>query len=75
MTAQKLDGTATLKTIKAELTERVARLKERGYTVVETPLTAFQRSGGSACCLTLRLDYRLAVAMAAVPAAKAARRG
>lgn len=30
MTAQKLDGTATLKTIKAELTERVARLRERG---------------------------------------------
>jgi N-dimethylarginine dimethylaminohydrolase len=51
-----------------------ARLTERGYTVVETPLTAFQRSGGSACCLTLRLDYRLAAAMAAVPAAKAARR-
>ncbi len=48
-----------------------ARLKERGYTVVETPLTVFQRSGGSACCLTLRLDY---AAMAAMPAAKAARR-
>ena len=30
MTAQILDGTATLKTIKAELTERVAALKERG---------------------------------------------
>lgn len=30
MTAQKLDGTAALKTIKAELTERVARLRERG---------------------------------------------
>ncbi|WP_148614134.1 bifunctional methylenetetrahydrofolate dehydrogenase/methenyltetrahydrofolate cyclohydrolase [Nocardioides rubriscoriae] len=30
MTAQKLDGTATLKTIKAELTERVARLRGRG---------------------------------------------
>ena len=30
MTAQKLDGTATLKTIKAELAERVAKLKERG---------------------------------------------
>ena len=30
MTAQKLDGSATLKTIKAELTERVARLRERG---------------------------------------------
>src|SRR4051795_9615490 len=30
VTAQKLDGTATLKAIKAELTERVARLRERG---------------------------------------------
>ena len=36
-----------------------ARLRERGYTVVETPLTGFQRSGGSACCLTLRLDHRV----------------
>ena len=32
MTAQILDGTATLKTIKAELAERVAALKERGIT-------------------------------------------
>ncbi len=30
MTAQRLDGAATLKTIKAELTERVAKLAERG---------------------------------------------
>ena len=30
MTAQKLDGSATLRAIKAELTERVARLRERG---------------------------------------------
>jgi methylenetetrahydrofolate dehydrogenase (NADP+)/methenyltetrahydrofolate cyclohydrolase len=30
MTAHKLDGTATLKTIKAELAERVAALKQRG---------------------------------------------
>lgn len=33
-------------------------LEERGYAVVETPLLAFLRSGGSACCLTLRLDHR-----------------
>jgi hypothetical protein len=33
-------------------------LQERGYRVVETPLDAFQRAGGSACCLTLRLDHR-----------------
>ncbi len=32
MTAQILDGTATLKNIKAELTERVAKLRERGIT-------------------------------------------
>jgi len=34
------------------------RLEERGYAVVQTPLHAFMRSGGSACCLTLRLDRR-----------------
>ena len=32
MTAQILDGTATLRTIKAELTERVAALREHGVT-------------------------------------------
>jgi N-dimethylarginine dimethylaminohydrolase len=31
-------------------------LNARGYAV-ETPLHAFLRSGGSACCLTLRLDH------------------
>jgi N-dimethylarginine dimethylaminohydrolase len=35
-------------------------LGDRGYVVVETPLHAFLRSGGSACCLTLRLDHRSA---------------
>src|SRR5262245_59011526 len=50
------------------------RLNDRGYKVVKTPLTAFLRSGGSACCLTLRLDHRSA-AVPAVPATtvKAAR--
>jgi N-dimethylarginine dimethylaminohydrolase len=33
-------------------------LQESGYTVIETPLHAFLRSGGSASCLTLRLDHR-----------------
>lgn len=33
-----------------------AQLAERGYRVVATPLTSFLRSGGSAFCLTLRLD-------------------
>jgi N-dimethylarginine dimethylaminohydrolase len=35
-----------------------AALAERGYQVVTTPLTSFLRSGGSAFCLTLRLDRR-----------------
>jgi N-dimethylarginine dimethylaminohydrolase len=34
------------------------KLTRRGYRVVETPLPAFLRSGGSACCLTLRLDHQ-----------------
>jgi N-dimethylarginine dimethylaminohydrolase len=34
----------------------VARLAERGYRVERTPLASFARSGGSAFCLTLRLD-------------------
>ena len=34
-----------------------AALSARGYRVVTTPLGAFLRSGGSACCLTLRLDH------------------
>jgi N-dimethylarginine dimethylaminohydrolase len=33
------------------------KLERRGYTVAETPLDIFQKSGGSACCLTLRLDH------------------
>jgi N-dimethylarginine dimethylaminohydrolase len=53
-----------------------SQLKERGYTVIETPLTAFQRSGGSACCLTLRLDHQaVGIATGAVPAAAKAVRG
>jgi N-dimethylarginine dimethylaminohydrolase len=35
-----------------------AQLGERGYNVVTTPLPSFLRSGGSAFCLTLRLDRR-----------------
>jgi N-dimethylarginine dimethylaminohydrolase len=34
----------------------LAELNERGYCIVTTPLPSFQRSGGSAFCLTLRLD-------------------
>lgn len=39
-----------------------ATLEARGYRVVETLLTAFLLSGGSACCLTLRLDHARAQA-------------
>ena len=46
-----------------------SQLNDRGYKVVKTPLAAFLRSGGSACCLTLRLDHRSA-AMQAVSIAK-----
>ena len=50
------------------------QLNKRGYTVVEAPLTVFQRSGGSACCLTLRLDHQSAdVARGAIPAARVMR--
>jgi len=35
-------------------------LEERGYRVHRLPLAAFARSGGSAFCLTLRLDHRSA---------------
>jgi len=39
-------------------------LEERGYDVVKAPLHAFLRSGGSACCLTLRLDHATDAAIA-----------
>ncbi|MFL6797612.1 MAG: dimethylarginine dimethylaminohydrolase family protein [Xanthobacteraceae bacterium] len=41
-----------------------ATLAERGYSVVTTPLPSFLRSGGSAFCLTLRLDRAAAMAAA-----------
>ncbi len=41
------------------------RLGERGYRVIESSLAAFARSGGSAFCLTLRLDLRSRPAQAA----------
>jgi N-dimethylarginine dimethylaminohydrolase len=48
------------------------QLAERGYMVVATPLDVFLRGGGSACCLTLRLDHRSQAAIAAADAAKPA---
>ena len=43
-----------------------AELAERGYNVETTPLPSFLRSGGSAFCLTLRLDRRSVPVAAAV---------
>ncbi len=37
-----------------------ATIEAQGYRVITTPLNSFQRSGGSAFCLTLRLDCRSA---------------
>ena len=39
-----------------------AELKSRGYEALETPLSEFVKSGGSAKCLTLRLDGEEAAA-------------
>ncbi|HZL91469.1 MAG TPA: amidinotransferase, partial [Pirellulaceae bacterium] len=33
-----------------------AALRSRGYEPIETPLSEFVKAGGSAKCLTLRLD-------------------
>jgi len=41
------------------------QLEARGYRVVTTPLRSFLRSGGSAFCLTLRLDLQSVPARAA----------
>jgi N-dimethylarginine dimethylaminohydrolase len=42
------------------------RLQDAGYRVHSTSLAAFHRSGGSAFCLTLRLDRRSARQSAAL---------
>jgi N-dimethylarginine dimethylaminohydrolase len=47
------------------------KLESRGYRVIDTPLPSFLRSGGSAFCLTLRLDRQSAAAVAAPAAAVA----
>src|SRR5690606_1731309 len=39
-----------------------AVLRERGYETIETPLSEFVKAGGSAKCLTLRLDGEEAAA-------------
>jgi N-dimethylarginine dimethylaminohydrolase len=48
-----------------------AAIERHGYRVVTTPLGAFLRSGGSAFCLTLRLDTRSARARIAANIAAA----
>jgi N-dimethylarginine dimethylaminohydrolase len=60
--------------VMSQCSERLRdELGERGYTVVTTPLSSFLRSGGSAFCLTLRLDRQsrspTATAAAVEPAA------
>jgi N-dimethylarginine dimethylaminohydrolase len=49
-----------------------AQLGARGYDVVTTPLSSFLRSGGSAFCLTLRLDRRTVPLSAVAPEAAVA---
>lgn len=44
----------------------VTALNARGYRVTQTPLGEFMKAGGSAKCLTLRLDESLPVCAAAV---------
>ncbi len=57
----------------SDCSERLrAELAERGYDVVTTPLPSFLRSGGSAFCLTLRLDRQSVPVSAAVDRAAVA---
>jgi len=59
------DGVIVMSSVSAALRRT---LEARGYAVVATPLHSFLRSGGSACCLTLRLDHRSDAAALAEPA-------
>jgi N-dimethylarginine dimethylaminohydrolase len=53
--------------VMSDCSERLrSDLAERGYRVLTTPLPSFLRSGGSAFCLTLRLDLQSRSALAAV---------
>ena len=61
--AVKLGDDIAMSSCSAALRRRLAAL---GYRVHTTPLGAFHRSGGSAFCLTLRLDQRSAAAGAAL---------
>ncbi len=57
-----LDHTLVLSSCSEALRSELA---ERGYRIVATPLPSFLRSGGSAFCLTLRLDRRSVATAAA----------
>jgi len=50
-----IEGAIVMSSASAMLRQR---LEARGYRVIARPLDAFLKSGGSACCLTLRLDHR-----------------
>jgi N-dimethylarginine dimethylaminohydrolase len=63
-----LDRTVVLSSCTDDLRRR---LDERGYRVIATPLDSYLRSGGSAFCLTLRLDRRSAAVTARAAATAA----
>ena len=51
--AVNIDSTIVLNRASAALVQAVGR---KGFTVIQTPLAEFMKAGGSAKCLTLRLD-------------------
>jgi N-dimethylarginine dimethylaminohydrolase len=51
--AVNIDDTVVVNRASAELVRAVAR---KGFDVIQTPLSEFMKAGGSAKCLTLRLD-------------------
>jgi len=51
--AVNIDSTIVLNRASAELVNAVGK---KGFTVIQTPLAEFMKAGGSAKCLTLRLD-------------------
>ncbi len=51
--AVNIDDTVVVNRASAELVRSVAR---KGFDVIQTPLSEFMKAGGSAKCLTLRLD-------------------
>jgi N-dimethylarginine dimethylaminohydrolase len=62
-----IDRTIVVSSASAALKRKLAG---RGYAVAETPLDIFRRSGGSACCLTLRLGHQSRTIGASVEASE-----